>query len=408
MKTKYLILLLSISAIPLFFSCEDEEPVIKVTSVTLNETSVSMVESGSETLIPTIAPVNATNKKVTWKSSDDAIATVDTYGKVNALKVGSATITVITDDGNKTANCNVTVESKSVAVTGISLDKTSLTLDEGDSETLIVTVVPVNATNKKITWESSDNTVVTIGGDGKVTAHNAGSATITVTIDDSNKTANCNVTVKAKITTVTGVSLDKTSMSLVEGNSGTLIAIIAPVNATNKKVTWKSSDDTIATVDSDGKVTAVKAGSATITATTDDGGKTATCTVKVFDAMSAFTDNRDGNVYSFVTIGDQVWMSENLKYLPSVVDRATYSNTDPYYYVYGYNGTDVPAAKATDNYKTYGVLYNWPAAIDACPSGWHLPSDAEWTQLTNYLGGEGGAGAKLKATGTVQEGSERF
>ena len=115
---------------------------------------------------------------------------------------------------------------------------------------------------------------------------------------------------------------------------------------------------------------------------------------------SYFTDIRDGNSYKFVKIGNQVWMAENLKYLPSVVGPATSSETDPYYYVYDYDGIDVAAAKATDNYKTYGVLYNWTAAMNfaggsdanpsgvqgVCPCGWHLPSDAEWKQLEMHLG----------------------
>jgi uncharacterized protein (TIGR02145 family) len=99
----------------------------------------------------------------------------------------------------------------------------------------------------------------------------------------------------------------------------------------------------------------------------------------------SFTDSRDGNVYKTVTIGEQVWMAENLAYLPSVVGLATESRTDPYYYVYGYDGTSVATAKATTNYQTYGVLYNWPAALTVCPDGWHLPSDEEWTQLEEYL-----------------------
>ena len=114
-----------------------------------------------------------------------------------------------------------------------------------------------------------------------------------------------------------------------------------------------------------------------------------------------FIDSRDGNEYNWVQIGDQIWMAENLKYLPSVVGSGTGSETTPYYYVYGYNGTNVAAAKATDNYATYGVLYNWTAACNSCPAGWHLPSDAEWTELTDYLGGTSVAGGKLKETGTT-------
>ncbi|MDD2297287.1 MAG: FISUMP domain-containing protein [Sphaerochaetaceae bacterium] len=104
---------------------------------------------------------------------------------------------------------------------------------------------------------------------------------------------------------------------------------------------------------------------------------------------TTFTDSRDGIVYETVTIGEQVWMAENLAYLPSVVGPATGSYTAPYYYVYGYDGTSVATAKATTNYQTYGVLYNWPAALTVCPPGWHLPSDEEWTELETYLANNG-------------------
>ena len=128
-----------------------------------------------------------------------------------------------------------------------------------------------------------------------------------------------------------------------------------------------------------------------------------------------FTDSRDGHEYNWAQIGNQIWMAENLKYLPSVVGPGTGSKTTPHYYVYGYNGTNVTDAKATANYNTYGVLYNWPAAMNGtassttnpsgvqgvCPDGWHLPSDAEWTELTDYLGGTSDAGGKLKETGTT-------
>lgn len=128
-----------------------------------------------------------------------------------------------------------------------------------------------------------------------------------------------------------------------------------------------------------------------------------------------YTDPRDGNHYNVVKIGNQIWMAENLRYLPAVVGTSTSSTTTPYYYVYGYNGTDVTAAKATVNYTTYGVLYNWPAAMSGaasssanpsgvqgiCPPGWHVPSVAEWTQLMDYLGGSSVAGGKLKEIGTT-------
>ncbi len=118
------------------------------------------------------------------------------------------------------------------------------------------------------------------------------------------------------------------------------------------------------------------------------------------EGVNTFSDPRDGNIYEFVTIGEQIWMAENLRYLPSVVGPATGSSEVPLYYVFGYDGTDVEEAKATENYITYGVLYNWPAAMNGetgsntnpsgvqglCPCGWHLPSDDEWKQLEMHLG----------------------
>ena len=123
----------------------------------------------------------------------------------------------------------------------------------------------------------------------------------------------------------------------------------------------------------------------------------------------------DGNVYKIITIGKQTWMAENLKSLPSVVGPNKHSDTTPYYYVYGYEGTNIAEAKATDNYKVYGVLYNWVAAMAGskssdtnpsrvqgiCPKGWHLPSNNEWAELVGYLGGEEIAGGKLKETGVT-------
>jgi len=133
-----------------------------------------------------------------------------------------------------------------------------------------------------------------------------------------------------------------------------------------------------------------------------------------------FTECKDGddNNYPVVNIGAQIWMGENLKYLPSVVGPSSGSQTTPFNYVYGYAGTNVTEARATANFTTYGVLYNWPAAMNGapsstnnpsgvqglCPSGWHLPSKAEWTQLVDYLVNETVAGGKLKESGTTHWG----
>jgi uncharacterized protein (TIGR02145 family) len=113
-----------------------------------------------------------------------------------------------------------------------------------------------------------------------------------------------------------------------------------------------------------------------------------------------FTDTRDGHVYKYKKIGEQTWMAENLAYLPDISPDSSAPVVDKHYYVYGFNGTDVKTAKNTENYQKFGVLYNWPAAINGasgsnsvpsgvqgiCPAGWHLPSDAEWMILEKTLG----------------------
>ena len=114
--------------------------------------------------------------------------------------------------------------------------------------------------------------------------------------------------------------------------------------------------------------------------------------------FESFSDTRDGNVYKTIKIGNQTWMAENLKYLPAISNNSTVSLATPLYYVYSYSGTDVIVAKNGINYTTYGVLYNWEAAKNACPTGWHLPSSSEWNQLISYLGGANVAGIKLKST----------
>ena len=168
-----------------------------------------------------------------------------------------------------------------IPVDSVSISKTTITLVEGDSETLSVTVSPSTATNKSVSWSSSRPDVATVDEDGKVTAVKAGAASITVITTDGSKTAKCDVTVEPRPIPVSGISLDKSSLELVEDEEASLIATIAPSDASNKTFTWSSSNTQIATVDDGGKVKAIAPGTATITATTADGGKTATCAVSV-------------------------------------------------------------------------------------------------------------------------------
>ncbi len=215
----------------------------------------------------------------TWTSSNTSVVKVDqNAGTVTAVKEGTSNLTVketITGT-NKTIKTTVVDPN---AVTGVTLDKTTLAMDTGSSATLKATVAPSTATNKNVTWTSSNSNVVTVSSSGTVKALKAGTATITAKTDSGNKTASCKVTVKDVVPT--GVSLNKSSITVEFGNTYNLKATVAPSNATNKTVTWTSNKTSVATVSSSGVVTAKSPGTATITAKTASGAKTATCKVTV-------------------------------------------------------------------------------------------------------------------------------
>ena len=260
---------------------QDDDKDIIVTSVSLDNTSLSLEIGESYTLVVTVSPSNATDKSITWSSTNSSVAAVSD-GKVTAKSEGTTTITAEAHNG-KTASCTVTVNEPApevIEVTSVSLNKTSLTLEIGESETLTATVLPSNATDKSVTWTSSDKSVVTVIN-GRITAVGAGAATITAKTSNG-KTAICSIIVKEpapEIIEVTSVSLNKTSLTLEIGASETLTATVLPSNATDKSVTWTSSDQSVAMV-VNGKITAIESGTTTITATTSN-GKTASCTITV-------------------------------------------------------------------------------------------------------------------------------
>ncbi|MBP3941335.1 MAG: Ig-like domain-containing protein, partial [Christensenellaceae bacterium] len=255
------------------------ETTAAVTGVSLDMAEKTLKVGESFTLTATILPENAVNKAVSWASSDSAAVKVEN-GKVTALKAGTATITVTTTDGGFTASCKVTVEEETVAVTSITLNETKKTLTVGESFTLTATVLPENATDKTIEWLTSNEDVAVVEN-GKVTALKAGSAMIKAATPDGKIYAVCDITVEEKAAVkVTGVSLDVSEKTLTEGESFTLTAAVSPTDAENKAVSWASSDPDAAKVEN-GKVTALKEGTATITVTTEDGSFTASCKVIV-------------------------------------------------------------------------------------------------------------------------------
>lgn len=230
---------------------------ILVQDIQLDKTKETLEVGKTVSLTATVLPSNASNRSVTWSSDNEKVAKVSSEGKVTAVGKGTATITVCSNDGtNVKATAVITVKATSVSATKVKLSKTSLVLKPKQSKTLKATVLPSKTTNKSVVWSSSNPEVATVK-DGKIVAKSVGTTTITVkTKDGSKKKATC-------LVTVANIKLNKKKATL---NKGETLTLKATVSGESQKVTWKSSNSKIATVTKSGKVTAKKAGTATITA----------------------------------------------------------------------------------------------------------------------------------------------
>lgn len=249
------------------------------TSVQISEAQKSIYLNNSFTLSSTTLPLGLSDGKVTWSCSDTDIATVDENGNVKGLKQGKCTITATSVDGGYTASCEVTVMQP---VAEVWLDKHELNMNMGDNSTLRVNISPSTADDKTIAWSTEDEDVATVDADGKVTAVAAGTTKIWAVSNDNNEAKDyCEVTVNQP---VTGLTLDYTEYTLNDiGSTFTLTAEVQPETATNKEVTWRSSDEKVCIV-SNGLVVATGYGKAIVMATTKDGGYLAMCTVEVVNA----------------------------------------------------------------------------------------------------------------------------
>ncbi|QNO16540.1 Ig-like domain-containing protein [Alkalicella caledoniensis] len=221
----------------------------------------------------------STNPERIFLKGSGTIATV-TF-KVKGEKQSSLRLRNVIFSGDSVGNISNGTVRQVITATGVTLSKSSLSLDVGQSERLTATVTPANATNKNINWRSSNTNVATVDSNGNVKAVGPGSANISATTQSGNKVATASVNVTAR---VTGVSIQGNSTILIN-TSNNLTANITPSNANNKKVTWSSSDTSVATVDNNGRVTGVKAGEATITVITEEGNRTATMKVKVVTTL---------------------------------------------------------------------------------------------------------------------------
>lgn len=284
---RFILLITAIAIVACGKSDEDVNKVVAVNSVAINPTGPITLQPGEEvTLTASIEPENSTTRKAEWSSDNSSIATVTATGKVKAIAVGTAIITAKAED--KVATCRIDVTEEIIEAEDIVISPTGAqTLQPGEELQLTATISPENATNKSVIWSSDDRDIAMVDATGLVKAIDEGVAIITASI--GKLTATCKLTVAREIIEVTSVEITPEGpITITEGEELQLTATVAPENATNKEVTWSSSDKTIATVSETGLVTAIAAGEATITASA--GTMSASVEVTIENVYVAVTD----------------------------------------------------------------------------------------------------------------------
>jgi len=253
---------------------------VTVPGVVLDQSEAILRKKNTLTLTPTFYPETLEDKSVTWKSSDETVATVTSAGKVKGVKSGVVTITCTSNATGLSATCKVTVAT-------IALDKSEVIVKKKNTVTLTPTVYPTSLEDKSVTWESSDESIATVSSDGVVTGVKSGFVTITCTSNATGLSTTCKVTVAT-------IALSKSSATIIVGKTLKLTPTVYPTTLEDQSVTWKTSNKAVAKVSSTGKVTAVKAGTATITCTSVATGLSTTCKITVKASASARTLDGDG------------------------------------------------------------------------------------------------------------------
>lgn len=272
------------------------DPTIKVRGIRCSQKEITLAVGETDTLEANILPIDATNKHIYWSSNNmfyvSATSVDGTDGHracIKARQKGKHYVVAKSDDGGYTDTCVVIVIPERISVTGLTLNHASKTLHKGETLQLRPVFTPANPTNPNVYWMMDNDSVATIEN-GLVTAIQEGTVTITCVSEDGNYKATCvvNVTNDAPVS-VTGVSLNKKTLQMVIGNTATITASVLPANASNKSVTWTSSNTATATVSSTGTISAKAEGVTTITCKTVDGNFTAECYVVVSAANSEYT-----------------------------------------------------------------------------------------------------------------------
>lgn len=330
----------------------------KVTGITLSATNLSLLLSTKTYQLRAIIAPDAANQSVTWKSSNTAVATVNATGFVTLVSSGTTTIFATSvDDPSKIATCNITVGQ---SVTDIKLDDTTKTMYVGDSVRMPYIIAPTNATNKDVTWSTSNSAVASVDPNGQVSARSSGVAVIILKSVDGGFMSTCTITVKQK---ATGIDFDVTSMELNVGQTYTIKVTAKPADATDFTLKWSSLDNAIATVDEKGTVTGKAVGKTVIMATASSGG-VVYCNVVVKAAATGLQLNyKEKNVAigDYLSIKASIIPSNasstvNVVWTSSKPSVATISSTGRLKAIK--NGTTVITAKTSDGKYTSFCIIN--------------------------------------------------
>ncbi len=300
----------------------------QVEGIAMDYDKVTLNVGDEYRLTAVISPANASNKNVTWSSSNEAVVKVDANGMLQAMGSGSATIIVQTADGGYIDMTNVTVLQP---VTKITLSQTEMSVKKGTVFWLNATISPETADNKKVTWSPSDKSLATVDQDGKVTTLAVGTVTIACVSQDNGTVAYCIIEITEP---VTGLSLNTYYQEMVTGTKFVIIPTVLPTDAINKAVTYVSSDTSVATVDANGVVSAIKGGECQIIVTTVESSVEAVCTIKVKEFVSSIeiSGNPENlNVGSFVdlkaTVGSETATNKMVYWTSSDNSVATVDQT---------------------------------------------------------------------------------
>ena len=252
---------------------------INLESISISPSTMNLTEGNTGKLSISFSPENATDKSITWKSSNTGIVTVDASGNIKAISAGNATITATSNDGGYTSSSKITVNPLNKSLKGISLNKTELTLTVGESENLSVSYNPSYASNKEVTWSSSNKNIATIDN-GKVTAIKPGTTEIKVISNEGKYESVCKVTVLSP--PIESIKFEQDEQTVYVGSVTSLKTISTPEDTMINDPIWTSSDETIATIDN-GKLTALKVGKTTVTVSDNEGKVTASTEITVVE-----------------------------------------------------------------------------------------------------------------------------